>query len=45
MFEMSRVMEIWVYVGLGLLAFMFIMSVIARLFRKAGPHEIGRAHV
>jgi flotillin len=39
MFEMSRVMEIWVIVGLSLLAIMFAMSVLARLYRKAGPHE------
>jgi flotillin len=39
MFEMSRVMEIWVIVGLAVLAVMFTMSVLARLYRKAGPHE------
>src|SRR5882672_5212276 len=39
MFEMSRVMEIWVIVGLSVLAIMFVMSVLARLYRKAGPHE------
>src|SRR5712672_737604 len=39
MFEMSRMMEIWVLVGLSLLAIMFAMSVLARLYRKAGPHE------
>jgi len=39
MFEMSRVMEIWVIVGLSVLAIMFTMSVLARLYRKAGPHE------
>ncbi len=39
MFEMSRMMEIWVLVGLSVLALMFIMSVLARLYRKAGPHE------
>ena len=39
MFEMSRVMEIWVLVGLSVLALMFIMSILARLYRKAGPHE------
>jgi flotillin len=31
--------EIWVIVGLGLLAVMFLMSFLARLHRKAGPHE------
>jgi flotillin len=39
MFEMSRMMEIWVLIGLSVLALMFIMSVLARLYRKAGPHE------
>jgi flotillin len=39
MFEMSRVTTIFVFAGLGLLAFMFIMSMLARLYRKAGPHE------
>jgi flotillin len=39
MFEMSRMMTIWVYVGLGVLVLMFIMSILARLYRKAGPHE------
>jgi flotillin len=32
-------MEIWVLVGLSVLALMFIMSILARLYRKAGPHE------
>src|SRR5262244_231457 len=31
--------EIWVLIGLSVLALMFIMSVLARLYRKAGPHE------
>ena len=31
--------EIWVIVGLGVLALMFLMSFLARLYRKAGPHE------
>ncbi len=39
MFEMSKLMSIWVIVGLSVLAIMFIMSVLARLYRKAGPHE------
>jgi flotillin len=39
MFEMSKLMSIWVIVGLSVLAVMFIMSVLARLYRKAGPHE------
>src|SRR6266550_3479185 len=39
MFEMSRMMEIWVLVGLSVLALMFLFSFLARLYRKAGPHE------
>jgi len=39
MFEMSKVMTIWVLAGLGVLVLMFLMSVLARLYRKAGPHE------
>src|SRR5437667_770730 len=39
MFEMSRTMEILLFVGLGVLALLFIMSILARLYRKAGPHE------
>ncbi len=31
--------EIWVIVGLGVLAVLFLMSGMARLYRKAGPHE------
>src|SRR6202047_1153728 len=37
MFGMA--IEIWVIVGLMVLALMFRMPVFARLFRKAGPHE------
>jgi len=39
MFEMSRMMEIWIWVGLGVLVLLFILSALARLYRKAGPHE------
>jgi flotillin len=31
--------EVWVIVGLGVLAVLFLMSGMARLYRKAGPHE------
>jgi flotillin len=31
--------EIWVIVGLGVLAIMLLFSFLARLYRKAGPHE------
>jgi flotillin len=32
-------LEIWVIVGLSVLAIVFLMSTLARLYRKAGPHE------
>src|SRR5450432_2059927 len=32
-------MEIWVIAGLMVLATLFLMSMLARLYRKAGPHE------
>ena len=31
--------EVWVMVGLMVLAIMLLMSTLARLYRKAGPHE------
>ncbi len=31
--------EIWIVVGLAVLAVLFLMSMLARLYRKAGPHE------
>jgi flotillin len=31
--------EIWVFAGLMVLAILFLMSMLARLYRKAGPHE------
>ena len=30
-------MEIWVIAGLVVLAILFLMSMLARLYRKAGP--------
>src|SRR6202522_2710522 len=39
MFEISRMMEIWIFVGLGVMVILFLMSSMARLYRKAGPHE------
>ena len=32
-------MEIWVIAGLAVLALLFLMSFLARLYRKVGPHE------
>jgi flotillin len=31
--------EIWIFAGLAVLALLFLMSGLARLYRKAGPHE------
>jgi flotillin len=31
--------EIWIMIGLGIMAVMLLMSMFARLYRKAGPHE------
>ena len=39
MFEMSKMMEIWIIVGLCVMAFLFIASMMARMYRKVGPHE------
>src|SRR5216110_2787832 len=39
MFGLSSVVEIWVFVGLGVMVILFLMSSMARLYRKAGPHE------
>jgi len=32
-------LELWVIVGLAVMAILFLMSTLARLYRKAGPHE------
>jgi flotillin len=37
--ELSRMMEIWIVVGLGVMAILFLVGMLARLYRKAGPHE------
>ena len=31
--------EIWIIVGLGIMGILILMSGMARLYRKAGPHE------
>jgi len=36
MFEMSRMVEIWIFAGLGVMVVLFLMSGMARLYRK-GP--------
>ena len=30
---------LWIFVGLGVVALLFLMAMVARLYRKAGPHE------
>ncbi len=35
----SNVVVIWIFVGLGVMVILFLMSGMARLYRKAGPHE------
>src|SRR6202171_709175 len=39
MFGMSHILEIWIFVGLGVMVILFLMSSMARLYRKTGPHE------
>src|SRR5258707_1512259 len=37
--SLPRLAVIWIIVGLGFLALMMLMGMLARLYRKAGPHE------
>jgi len=37
--EMSHLVVIWIFVGLGVMVILFLISGMARLYRKAGPHE------
>ena len=39
MFDIPRWMEMWIVVGLGVMVVLFLMGMMARLYRKAGPHE------
>src|SRR5882672_3404565 len=39
MFGLSSMVTIWIFVGLGVMVLLFLMSGMARLYRKAGPHE------
>ena len=39
MFGLSTMVTIWIFVGLGVMVILFLMSGMARLYRKAGPHE------
>ena len=36
---MEAINSVWVIVGLAVLAFLFLIAVLARMYRKAGPHE------
>src|SRR5215510_8499809 len=36
---MQDVLTIWIFVGLGVVAVMFFLAMLARLYRKVGPHE------
>src|SRR5579872_2522862 len=37
--EVSHVVEIWIVVGLAVMVILFLISGMARIYRKAGPHE------
>jgi len=40
MFEgLSHMAVIWIFVSLGVMAILFLISGLARIYRKAGPHE------
>src|SRR5215468_2561055 len=39
MFGLPNVVTIWIFAGLGVMVILFLMSGMARLYRKAGPHE------
>jgi flotillin len=39
MFDLPRWMEMWIFIGLGVMAILFVVGMMARLYRKAGPHE------
>ena len=39
MFDLPRWMEMWIFIGLGVMVVLFLVGMMARLYRKAGPHE------
>ena len=39
MFDLSHMMVIWIFVALGVMVILFLISGMARIYRKAGPHE------
>src|SRR5579864_2195070 len=36
---MEKVMTVWIFVGLGVVGIMCLLAMLARLYRKVGPHE------
>src|SRR6201988_3292546 len=38
-YGLSNVVVIWIFVGLGVMVLLFLINGMARLYRKAGPHE------
>ena len=36
---MNIVGSVWLFAGLVILATLFVMAVLAKMYRKAGPHE------
>src|SRR5215813_8992001 len=39
MFGLSNMVVIWILIGLGIMVLLFLINGMARLYRKAGPHE------
>src|SRR6476469_5444567 len=39
MFGTSHIFEIWIFVALAVMVILFLISGMARIYRKAGPHE------
>src|SRR5947209_11022946 len=37
--EVPHVVEIWIFVGLAVMVILFVISGMARIYRKVGPHE------
>ena len=42
---LSNVVVIWIFVGLGAMVVLFLINGMARLYRKAGPHEALRCNL
>ena len=40
MFDVSRAVELWIVAGIVVLGTMLLMSMLARLYRKAGPTRL-----